>query len=155
MPAPKVFQFQEKRILYKILNTQGLGVAGKQNELIELALTHDFSGVEVDVVDLVGRHDALGKQFACQFLQSAEINMGTFCLPANLGGTDEEFNASIAKLDTIIDLANTLKARCCYVYIEPTSNTRAFQENFELHQSRLRAIGERLEPHGIRLGVAL
>ena len=64
--------------MYKILNSQGLGVAGKQNELIELALTHDFHGVEVDIVDLVGRHDALGKEFACQFLQRHKIDMGTF-----------------------------------------------------------------------------
>ena len=46
--------------MYKILNSGGLGVAGKQNELIELALTHGFNGVEVDMVDLVGRHDTLG-----------------------------------------------------------------------------------------------
>ncbi len=141
--------------MYKILNNQGLGVAGKQNELIELALTHKFGGVEVDITDLVGRHDALGKQFACQFLQSAKINMGTFCLPAKLSGTDEEFNASIAKLDTIIDLANTLNAKCCYILIEPTSDKLTFQENFEQHQSRLRQIGEKFEPHGIRVGLAL
>jgi hypothetical protein len=99
--------------MYKILNSQGLGVAGRQNELIELALTYGFDGVEVDIDDLVGRHDALGKEFACQFLQSAKTDMGTFCLPAKLGGSDEEFNASIAKLDTIIDLANTLDAKQC------------------------------------------
>jgi sugar phosphate isomerase/epimerase len=141
--------------MYKILNSQGLGVAGRQNELIELALTHNFSGVEVDIVDLVGRHDALGKEFACQFLQSAKIDMGTFCLPANLGGTQEEFETSIANLETIIDLANTLNAKQCYVKIERSSKTLTFQENFEQHQSRLREIGEALEPHGIKIGVAL
>ena len=141
--------------MYKILNTKGLGVAGRQNELIELALTHGFSGVEVDITDLVGRHDALGKEFACQFLQSAKIDMGTFCLPADLGGTDEEFEASIANLEIVIDLAKTLNANRCYVNIEPKSETRAFQENFEIQQKRLQALGEKLEPAEIRLGVAL
>ncbi len=141
--------------MYKILNSQGLGVAGKQNELIELALTHDFHGVEVDIVDLVGRHDALGKEFACQFLQSAKIDMGTFCLPALLGASEEDYQASIAKLDTIIDLATTLNCKRCYVQIQPTSSLQAFQDNFELHQSRLREIGARMEPQGIRIGVAL
>ena len=69
----------------KILNTQGLGVAGRQNELIELALTYKFKGVEVDMEDLVGRHDAMGKEFACQFLQSAKIELGTFQLPITIG----------------------------------------------------------------------
>ena len=141
--------------MYKILNSQGLGVSGRQNELIELALTHNFGGVEVDIVDLVGRHDALGKEFACQFLQSAKIDMGTFCLPAKLGGTQDEFESSIAKLETIINLANTLNAKQCYVKIERSSKTLTFQENFEQHQSRLREIGEALEPHGIKIGVAL
>ena len=52
----------------KILNTKGLGVSGRQNELIELALTFKFNSVEVDMNDLIGRHDTMGKEFACQFL---------------------------------------------------------------------------------------
>ena len=101
--------------MYKILNSQGLGAAGRQNELIELALTHSFGGVEVDMEDLVGRHDALGKQFACQFLQSAGIDMGTFCLPINFGAEDAEYAKQIAKLDTVIDLATT-----CLLYTSPS-----------------------------------
>ena len=39
--------------MYKVLNSKGLGVAGRQNELIELALTHGFQGVEIDMTDPV------------------------------------------------------------------------------------------------------
>jgi len=141
--------------MYKILNSQGLGVGGRQNELIELALTYGFNGVEVDVVDLVGRHDTLGKEFACQFLQSASTDMATFCLPFQLDGTDEQYAASIAKIDTILDLAQTLGAKQCYVKIKPTSKNFTFQENFEKHQSRLQVIGEKFAAAGIRVGVTL
>jgi len=141
--------------MYKILNSQGLGVDGRQNELIELALTYGFDGVEVDIIDLVGRHDALGKQFACQFLQSASTDMGTFCLPFKLDGTEEEYAASIKKLDTILDLAQTLGAKQCYVKIRPTSKNFTFQENFEKHQSRLRELGDKFSATGIRIGVAV
>jgi sugar phosphate isomerase/epimerase len=141
--------------MYKILNSEGLGVGGRQNELIELALTYGFNGVEVDVVDLVGRHDTLGKQFACQFLQSASTDMATFCLPFQLDGTDEEYAASIEKTDTILDLAQTLGAKQCYVKIKPTSKNFTFQENFEKHQTRLQELGEKFAAVGIRIGVAL
>lgn len=141
--------------MYKILNSQGLGVAGRQNELIELALTYGFDGVEVDMNDLLGRHDALGKQFACQFLNSAETEMGTFCLPFDLGATDAEFVKAFAKIDTIVDLAATLGAKQCYVRVLPTSKNFTFQENFEKHQARLQQIGEKFLPQGIRVGVAL
>jgi len=141
--------------LYKILNSNGLGVGGKQNELIELALTHGFNGVEVDMADLVGRHDTLGKQFACQFLQSAKIDMGTFKLPVAIGGTDEQFNESIAKLDTILDLATTLNAKCCYIEIGSENENYAFQECFEKHQARIAQIAEKFSSSSIKIGLAL
>ena len=141
--------------MYKVLNSQGLGVAGRQNELIELALTHGFQGVEIDMNDLVGRHDALGKEFACQFLQSAKMDIGTFDLPINFGGTDAEFVASCEKLETIMDLAAALNAKRCRVRIEPNSESSPFQENFERHRERIEDIGARFEEHGIRLGLYL
>ena len=141
--------------MYKVLNSKGLGVAGRQNELIELALTHGFQGVEIDMTDLVGRHDALGKEFACQFLQSANMDIGTFDLAIDFGGTDEEFVASCEKLETIMDLASTLNAKRCRVRIQPNSETVPFQENFDRHRERIEDIGAKFEEHGIRLGLYL
>jgi sugar phosphate isomerase/epimerase len=146
---------KEKSKVYKILNSGGLGVAGKQNELIELALTHGFSGVEVDMVDLIGRHDTLGKQFACQFLQSAKIDMGTFKLPVDPGASDEDYAQSIAKLDTIIDLATTLNAKCCYVEIGFSNGLYSFQECFEKHQQRLQELSEKFSETPIKIGLWL
>lgn len=141
--------------MYKILNSSGLGVGGKQNELIELALTYGFNGVEVDMADLVGRHDTLGKQFACQFLQSAKIDMGTFKLPVAIGGTDEQFTESIANLDTILDLAETLNARCCYIEIDANNEHYSFQECFEKHQTRIEQLAEKFESGSVKIGLAL
>ncbi|MEL7497499.1 MAG: TIM barrel protein [Planctomycetota bacterium] len=141
--------------MYKILNTRGLGVGGKQNELIELALTFGFKGVEVDMMDLVGRHDAMGKEFAIQFLQSAKIDMGSFKLPVDLGGTNEAYGVSIAKIDTILDLASTLNSKTCYVEITPNNENFSFQECFETHQTRLQELAERFAAHNINIGLSL
>lgn len=155
--------------MFKILNTRGLGVGGKQNELIELALTFGFQGVEVDMVDLVGRHDAMGKEFACQFLKAAKspasegdansggkhLTIGTFCLPFNLSGTNEEYSASIEKTDTIIDLASELGAERCYIEIAPNCEHFSFQECFENHQQRLQELSEKFAASGIKIGLAL
>jgi sugar phosphate isomerase/epimerase len=155
--------------MFKILNTRGLGVGGKQNELIELALTFGFQGVEVDMVDLVGRHDAMGKEFACQFLKAAKspasegdansggkhLTIGTFRLPFELSGTNEEFAASIEKTDTIIDLASELGAERCYVEIAPNCEHFSFQECFENHQQRLQELSEKFAASGIKIGLAL
>lgn len=141
--------------MYKILSSSGLGVGGKQNELIELALTHGFDGVEVDMADLVGRHDTLGKQFACQFLQSAKIDMGTFKLPVAIGGTDEQFNESVTSLDTILDLAQTLNAKSCYIEIEAENENYAFQECFDKYTARIQQIAEKFASSSIKIGLSL
>ena len=138
----------------KILNTQGLGVAGRQNELIELALTYKFKGVEVDMEDLVGRHDAMGKEFACQFLQSAKIDLGTFQLPVNIGASDSDYANFESKIPTIVALCEALSGSRCYVVIETSSDT-AFQENFERHRVRLHSLGETLGKNDIKVGLAL
>ncbi len=141
--------------MYKILNTKALGASGRQNELIELALTHKFQGVEVDMLDLVGRHDTLGKEFACQFLQSAKIDVGTFKLPIEFGASNADFSAQCEKLDTMIDLATTLGAKRCYVEIEPSSGLTAFQENFEQHRTRLHDLADRFKEHEIKIGLII
>lgn len=141
--------------MYKILNNRGLGVAGKQNELIELALTHGFNGVEVDMVDLVGRHDALGKQFACQFLQSAKIDLGTFELPIDFGASDEDYAASLVSLETQLDLAKTLNSKCCYAVIHPNNAHFSFQECFEKHQTRIQELSEKFAENSIKIGLAI
>lgn len=141
--------------MYKILNLKGLGVAGRQNELIELALTHGFKGVEIDMTDLVGRHDALGKEFACQFLQSANMDIGAFDLPIDFGGTDEEFVKSCESLETIMDLAQTLNAKRCRIRVQPNSDSVSFNENLERHRERIEDIAARMEGHGIKVGLYL
>lgn len=138
----------------KILNLKGLGVSGRQNELIELALTFKFNTVEVDMNDLIGRHDTMGKEFACQFLQSAKINVGSFDLPIDLEASDEDFATQSEKLDTILSLCETLGGKRCRVYVA-TSSEMAFRENFERCQTRLNTLGDKCKANGMMLGVAL
>ncbi len=145
----------ERQKMYKILHFDGLGVGGRQNELIELALTHDFKGVEIDMADLLGRHETMGKDFACQFLLSAKINMGTFTLPVDFGCNDEDYAAFQEKVDTIIDLASTLGCKVCCAKISPTSDDTPFQENFERHRLRLSELADKFAESDIRIGLGL
>lgn len=139
----------------KILNCSGLGVSGRQNELIELALTHKFDAVEIDMADLLGRHDALGKEFACQFLQSAKMTIGTFRLPIDLGAADDVYQKQLAKVDTILELASELNGTRCYVRIAPDHDTLSFQENFEQHRTRLAELAEKFAGKSIQIGLLL
>lgn len=140
---------------YKILNSGGLGVGGRQNELIELALTHKYDGVEIDMNDLVGRHDTLGKEFACQFLQSARIDLGTFDLPIDFDATDADYAKQCERLETIIDLAQTLGTHQAVIRIAPQAKELSFQENFEKHSSRISEVADKFQAAEMRLGLFL
>lgn len=140
---------------YKILNSAGLGVAGRQNEMIELALTHQYDGVEIDMNDLLGRHDTLGKEFACQFLQSASIDLGTFDLPIDFGAEEAAYQKDVSKLDTILDLAKTLGTHQVCIRISPQGKNFSFQENFEKHSARISDLADRFKEADMRLGLFL
>ncbi len=139
----------------KILNLRGLGTGGRQNEMIEMALTHKFDGIEVDMADLLGRFETMGRQFALQFLKSAKTGVGTFRLPIDFGAEDAVFAKSVSKLGIVCELAKELQCRRCYVEIEAGSDRLAFHENFELHQKRMQEVALQLATSDIRLGVAL
>ncbi|MEZ6094855.1 MAG: hypothetical protein R3C03_11580 [Pirellulaceae bacterium] len=52
----------------KVINLGGLGVDGRQNELIEVALTYNYDAVEVDMADLLGRFKMMGtRSLLCSF----------------------------------------------------------------------------------------
>ncbi|MFM7115149.1 MAG: sugar phosphate isomerase/epimerase family protein [Planctomycetota bacterium] len=139
----------------KVLNQCGLGAGSRQSEIIELALTHRFDGIEVDMADLLARYEAMGKAFALQFFKSARVKTGTFKLPINPGVGQDEFPVQLTKLEKVIELAKELGCTRCYLEIESGSDRHTFLENFENHRVRLSTIGGKLAEAGIRLGIGL
>ena len=139
--------------MYKFLCTDGLGLAMRQNELIELALTFDFQGIEIDMADMVGRAESMGMQFATQFVNSADVDIATFRLPIDLRASDDEFAKEMERLDKICELSKSIKARQCYLTLSPSHPSLTYHENFEKHRSRIYDIGDQLQQIGVRLGV--
>ncbi len=142
--------------MFKNLVGEGLGVSGRQNEMIELALTYGFHGLDVDMNDMVGRSIEVSQEFACQYLLAAEksLQVGTFELPIDFRVDDAKFQASLSRLDVMSNICEQLKAKRAYVNI-PASSSLPFQENFERYRLRLGEVADKLQPFGIRIGLAL
>lgn len=139
----------------KVLNQCGLGAGSRQSEIIELALTHRFDAIEVDMADLLGRFEAMGKAFALQFFKSAKVKIGSFKLPIDPGVGQDEFPGQLAKLEKVIELAKELGCPRCFLEIESGSDRHTFLENFENHRVRLGTIAGKLAEAGIRFGIGL
>lgn len=139
--------------MFKNLSTQVLGISASESEIIELALSHGFRGLELDLVEFAARAKTNGLDKARRLYDSAKLKLSTFRLPVDLESDEATFRRQLTEL---IDLAQTAAQVGCLraiTAIAPGSDERPYHENFELHRKRLAEIGKLLAPHGIQLGV--
>ncbi len=139
--------------MYKNLSPSALGLSGRQSELIELALTYGFKGLDVNVRDMLKRAEEHGNKHALRFLHSAQIRVGGFELPIRWDGPETEFKADLATLAKAGELAKEAGAKRCFTTIQPASDSRVYHENFEMHRERLAIIGDTLDKYNVRLGL--
>ncbi|MFV1967474.1 MAG: sugar phosphate isomerase/epimerase family protein [Pirellulaceae bacterium] len=139
--------------MYKNLSPRALGITGRQSEIIELALTYGFHGMELDLADFSKRVEYRDLEYASRFVQSANINIGGFDLPVRWRGDEEIYKADLSKLDSLVVQAAHLGAKSCRTLVMPGSDDLPYHENFEQHRQRLSEMAEMLAKHGIRLGV--
>ena len=139
--------------MYKNLNPESLGIAGRQSELIELTLTYGFRGLDVDAAELIKRAGLLGVEEATRYLRSANIKVGGFRLPVSIAGDEASFKTDLEKLDKVGDLAKQIGFKYCEVVLDPASDALPYHENFERHRERLAKSADLLAKFDIRLGV--
>lgn len=139
--------------MFKNLNPSALGVSGHQSEVIELALTYGFRGMDLNMVEFANRVKLRGMPYARRLLDSAKIRPGTFALPLDLESDDETFKRETEKLKVHGQLAGEVGCTRCVVTLSPISEKLPYHENFEFHRRRLLDIGGLLASSGVCLGV--
>lgn len=141
--------------MYHNLNTTALGITGRQSELIELALTYGFAGLDLDLSDIVKRARAGGLENARRYVSSAGLRIGEFPLELDWRTSEVTYRTTLAHLKETAGIAAAFGAANCTTTIEPSASELPYHEDFELHRRRLGEVGEVLAAHQIRLGVAL
>jgi len=139
--------------MFKNLNASALGVSGHQSEIIELALTYGFQGMDVDIVELATRAKLHGVPYARRLIDSARIRIGTFRLPLEWDIDDDLFKSELEKLPEYAGLAAEIGCTRCVATIAPAGDKRPYHENFEFHRHRFSRICKALEPFKVSLGV--
>lgn len=139
--------------MYKSLNPHILGITGRQSEIIELALTYGFRGIECDIQEFAKRVQVQGLDRAKRFLESAHLRMSGFELPMRWRGDEPTFQSELEKIGSLAQSAAAAGAKACHTAIMPATDMYPYHENFELHRKRLASIADALAQYGIRLGV--
>ena len=140
--------------MWKNLNPAALGVSGRQSELLELALTYGFRGIDLDIAEIVKRVAARGKEAACRCVISAGIRVGESALPVNCLAPETSYRSALVELAEIAEIAAALGKPCCVMTVSPTSPDLPYHEFFELHRRRLTEIANVLSRHDLKLGLA-
>jgi len=141
--------------MFRNLSITGLPLSGRPSELIELALSFGFDGMEIDILDLQKQAQVYGVEHARRLMVSARLKSSLFQLPVRLGGDDAAFAADMAELPAWLELAAASECPRAVATLAAGSDELSFKDFFELHRTRLHTIGDLLAPHGIMLGLAI
>jgi sugar phosphate isomerase/epimerase len=139
--------------MYKCLSPSAIGVFARQSELLEIALTHRFKGLEIDIQEVLRRAQASSVPQACRYLCSAQVRIGGFELPVRWADDDKAFESDLAELGLLLDVCATLSADRCFTTVRPTSDHRPFHENFQFHVDRLGKLADALAKGNVKLAL--
>lgn len=140
--------------MFKNLSPKALGVSGRQSELIELALTYGFRGLDLDMSDFLKRVRTSSLDQARRFLDSAKIEVGGFEFPVDWQGDDASFEKNRPQIAQLAEICAAIGAKRCSITLLPASDELPYHENFERVRARLTEIAEVFEPNGTQLGLS-
>lgn len=139
--------------MFKNLNTSALGFSGHSSEVIELAMSNQFRGIDLDLQEFARQVEARGLGPAKRLIDSARLRIGSFVLPVAWEGDAEAYKRDLDALPKYSELAQQMGCTRMTTHIEPAADTRPYHENFELHRRRFSEIGDALAKHDLKLGV--
>jgi sugar phosphate isomerase/epimerase len=139
--------------MFKNLSPEALGISASPSELIELALSFGFRGIDLNLAEFARQVKDYGMPKARRLLDSAKLKIGSFALPMDCAADEATFKQQLEQLPAAVAPAVEIGATRAVTTIEPGCDERAYHQNFDFHSQRLAAIAKRLEPAGVRLGV--
>ncbi len=139
--------------MYKTLDTNLLDITGRSTEVIELALTYGFVGINVDMMDMFKRSQRATFESASRFLVSSKLHVASFAAPISLDDDDTSFASSLAQLQQVADIAGKLQSNCAVVNIPTGTNRLPYHEYFDVIRKRIDQLADVLGQHGVRLAL--
>lgn len=139
--------------MLKNFSPQALGINGRQSELIELALTYGFTGMDIDMHEMLRRSQRTSTQDAAKYLEAAKIQIGGFDLGVRLDDDEDAFTSQVGSLHPLADLAKEFEATRAYVRVPAATDRLPYHEYFDIQTTRLSQLAEVLSARGIQLGI--
>ncbi|NND99403.1 MAG: TIM barrel protein [Pirellulaceae bacterium] len=140
--------------MLKNFSPSSLGINGRQSELIELALTYGFRGMDIDMSEMLRRSQRSSVDDAAKYLRAAEnLEVGGFKVDVDLDADDDAFTSQVGALHPVAEVAAELGVKRAYIFLPAATDRLPYPEYFDIQTKRLGQIAEVLGEKNIRLGV--
>ena len=135
--------------MYKALAPGCLGHGRSFKESAETAAKTGYEGFWFDIVG----DSAIPVEETKELLTKHNLKAAGFSLPVEFRESMEVFERGMAAFEGHVKYAAEIGARRCVTWIMPSHGTLNFDENFELHRSRLKKAAEVLKEYDMILGL--
>jgi sugar phosphate isomerase/epimerase len=139
--------------MYRNLSPGAVGIRASFIEGLELTKGAGFDGVDLNVGEAARLADEHSIEWVRDQAESRGLRFGGWGLPVNWRGDEAAYQADLANLGRLAELAQALGCTRCATWILPFSDTLAYRENFQFHAKRFQPIAQILRDHGCSLGL--
>src|SRR5258708_35267879 len=110
--------------MFKNLNPESLGISGQQSEVIELALSFGFKGIDLNAVDFAAQVKTHGMPHARRLLDSAKLKIGSCLLPLDWSGDDDSLKQAVEQIPIWAQPAAEVGWTRGLTYLPPAADSR-------------------------------
>jgi sugar phosphate isomerase/epimerase len=139
--------------MYKNLSANILGISGRQSELIELAMTYGFKGLDIDADDLVKRVQRTDFERSTRFLTSSRIRVSGFDVDIDLDCDDAAFDKALKNLAATVEIAGKVQNHAGFLPLPAATDRMAFPEFFDVVLRRVEQLAQLFEKNNVLLGL--
>jgi len=140
-------------MFFKNLSPGAVGISATMEECIEIAKAAGFEGMDVNLGEARKTADEKSPDAVKAMFADAGLRMGGNVPIPDFRKDEETFQEGLKNLPEMAKLAQQVGVTRAATWIMPASDELPFDENFEQHRRRLRAIAEVLNDHGIGFGL--
>lgn len=139
--------------MFRNFSAGALGVSGTTSEMIELALSFGFKGLDLDIVELARQAESSTLDKVRRPYDSARLKFGAFRLPVEWHEDSERLKHDLAALPAYLKVAKAVGCSRAITTVEPAGDMRPYHENFEYHRRTLEELAKATDAYGIQLGI--
>ncbi len=122
-------------------------------EFVRTAGRVGYGGADLNIHAAAEMAERKGVEAVRKLFDSAGVRPAAFGLPVDFRASEERFQAGLAELPALCELAVALDCPRTCTWIMPGSDELDYEENMAFHVSRLRPVMDILRDHGVRFGI--